>query len=55
VPSILILISSSDNKQYHKRYYLFRIWCICPISNKEKRRMSIGVLERRQRTNTWSL
>jgi len=52
MPSILILISSFDNKHSH---CLYRIWCICPISNKGKRRMSRGVLKRKQYTNTFEV
>ena len=28
---------------YYKRHYLYKVWCICPISKKGKRRMLRGV------------
>jgi len=28
---------------YHKRHCLYKVWCICPISKKGKRRMSRDV------------
>jgi len=40
VPSILILIPSFDNK-HTINVSLYRAWCICPISKKGKRRMSL--------------
>jgi len=53
VPGILILIPSFDNK-HTINVIVYRVWCICPISKKSKRRMWRGVLGRKQHTNTWS-
>jgi len=47
VSSILILIPSFGQQAYHKCHCLYRVWCICPISKKRKRRMSRDVLGRR--------
>ena len=43
MPSILILISIVWQQTYHKCHCLYKVWCICSISTKGKRRMSRGV------------